>query len=228
MSPNRRRRGRRKETIRPAPPGVEAGWNIRRHPDGTVELEIQLADDLDELTRQRYVHDARVAAGWETEHRRTIIPLLLPITEAGKHARAAVQNHTASALAAVLIISGAAGFAAYTATIADSGHQPAPPAAAPMPPQPSPAPAHHPARQSRRTPRPDATTGSPPAATVPVTAAATGALHGTPLAHHIPAVRVPKLMRHVPALPPLPVKQPPAPLPPHPQSGILPMDASHA
>lgn len=209
-------------------------YEIRLLPDGAVRftriengvLIIYLPDNLDEVTRQRYVDEAIKERHWYRD--RTLpIPLLAPIAGVGKRARDAIQEHTAaSAIATVVTLSGVAGLTAY-AINGGAGRQHTPPAAAPAAPHPRPTFRQHPAQHPRTAPHPRPTT-SPPASTVPVAVAAMtiGLGAASPISRTVPAVRVPRLVRRAPSLPAPPVKPPPVPPPvpspaPRPAVGCL-------
>lgn len=84
--------------------GVAAQWLVA---DET--LHIYLNDDLDEVTRQRYITEAKAWANNQGQHRYRRLPLLLPVSQVG-HLRSAIANHPAVAGAGV--IAAAAGITA--------------------------------------------------------------------------------------------------------------------
>lgn len=187
-----------------APEGVKAGWIV-----GDDTLIIVVSDDLDPVTRQRYIAQAKAEHGIESTRRRPTIPLLLPAggfhgaSPARKATLAGVSVVAAAGIAAVVILPAA--LDSNTNSVERN-----PSAASPAPPQPSQPPrGHRPTPAPSNPPRrPGTPAGRPP--TVPAV---------QHLRLHLPTRGVPASVtapRHVPGVPALPPKVPvpEAPTPP--------------
>jgi len=142
-----------KVEIREAPEGIEA--NVYTTGDTLV---IELAGDLDEVTRQRYITQAKAEHGIESTRRRIAIPFLLPA--GGIRHVSPKRQAVVAACAAVLVAGVAAAAIVPTAFDSDAGQR-HPPAAAPAPRQ-TPPPQH--AHPLVTPPDVDPSTDTPPPA----------------------------------------------------------------
>ena len=134
--------------------GIEARW-FRADEDTLV---IRLATDLDEVTRQRYIAQAKAENGITDERRRrTLIPLL-PFF--GQHATGHSKSAAAVAVGSGVVAAGVAAAVVIPAAL-DSDQEPShqkPAAAAPAPTRPGP-PAHR--QPSKPAPDPPGQPGWP-------------------------------------------------------------------
>lgn len=173
-------------------------------------LVVFVPPGLDEFTQQRYADEAIQALQWYEPDRRGVV---VPIAAAGTHIRNMAHSHTAGALAAVIVMSGAAGLAAYTVSTGD-GRKHVPSAAVPAVPRPTPS--RPTAGSPHGTPHPGTkVTPQPPRTPVTVAAADLHIPAPTPVADALPAAHVPAPPIHIPS-PPVtapPVKPPPLPIP---------------
>lgn len=121
--------------IRPAPPGIEAQWHME---DDRVIVE--LADDLDEVTRQRYIREAMRKD--PQSRQRTVFPLAV-VTLADNMRRLAHEHPAATSITAGAVTAGFAAAALLPVVVGDGHHshvprRPAQAAPAPQFPRPGP------------------------------------------------------------------------------------------
>jgi hypothetical protein len=197
---------RRKLIVLSAARGVEVLW-VPQDDD----LIVKLADDLDEVTRQRYIAEAKRATGFKD--RRGVLPLGVGVG-AAEGARRGVRQQSIIALTAGAAVTGIAA-AVILPVVLSNGHHAShrPSAAAPAPTQ---QPAHperppalpKPPRRAVAIPAHGGSTTSPAISlpTPPVSVTPTLPAHAVPIGLHpaLPSVPMPLPHPVTPAIPVLP------------------------
>jgi hypothetical protein len=153
---------RRRLIIRTAPAGIEAEWEFEGD-----DLVVYLDAGLDEVTRQRYIDEAKIVNGMEPRRRRSgFLPIPLA---AGVDT---VRTHRGVSAAAALTVLTASGIALAVVHDTYQPHE-RPPGAAPAPRQPAPQPSKRPQKPAPSPTSPSRTRPSQPPPKPSPTAAAT-------------------------------------------------------
>jgi hypothetical protein len=181
-----RSHSRRADAVKPenveyidAPEGIEATWYVAH---GT--LFIALATDLDQITRQRYIMQAKAEHGIESTRRRLTIPILLPAggfgaaSPARKATVVGVGAVAAAGIATAVILPAALGGNTNAVQRHPSAEAPAPrkPAAS----RGMPSPSHPP-------------TSPPPGSQAPAPADSPDTAGGLPVVRHVTSSTLPGL-----------------------------------